>query len=322
MELNYTKICSEILKTLPEKPRTVLSCRFGLKNGEKKTLESIGKEYGITRERVRQIENDAFAKAKIKAKEYQKAFQCFKQCIKKSGGVKKEASLLEELGGKMEGKQAYFLLNLTEGLERCKENKDFYSFWALNQDCAKEAETIMSSAFKKLQSSGKLLTVDSLFSSCGKKLESCLEISKKIQKNDEGYFGLTEWPEINPRGIKDKAYLAFKKAKEPLHFTKVATLIKSALSQTVHNELIKDQRFVLVGRGLYALREWGYEDGDVKDVIFKILKNSQKPLTKKEITEKVLKQRFVKENTVSLNLNNKNNFLRTSEDCYTIREEA
>ena len=120
--------------------------------------------------------------------------------------------------------------------------------------------------------------------------------------------------------MKDKAYLVFKKENKPLHFTEVASLIDSALPQTVHNELIKDSRFVLVGRGIYALKEWGYERGYVKDVIFKVLKSAQKPLDREEILEKVLEQRIVKKNTVLLNLSNKNYFLRTSEGNYTIKE--
>jgi hypothetical protein len=151
-------------------------------------------------------------------------------------------------------------------------------------------------------------------------LVSYLEISKNIQRNSEGLFGLREWPEINPRGVKDKAYLVFKKQNKPLHFTQVASLIGQALPQTVHNELIKDPRFVLVGRGTYALKEWGYEPGRVREVIFKILSKEKKPLTKKEILAKVLKQRLVKETTVLLNLSNKEYFLKNPQGKYQIRE--
>jgi len=147
-----------------------------------------------------------------------------------------------------------------------------------------------------------------------------LEISKKIQKNSEGFFGLKEWPEINPKGVKDKAFLVFKKEQKPLHFAQVAQLIDSALPQTVHNELIKDPRFILVGRGIYALREWGYEPGMVKDVILNILKQAKNPLSKEEILQKTLKQRLVKQNTVFLNLSNRKYFLRTGDGRYKIQE--
>ena len=148
---------------------------------------------------------------------------------------------------------------------------------------------------------------------------SYLEVSKKILQNSNGLYGLKDWPEINPRGVKDKAYLVFKKLGKPLHFNEVAKLIEGALSQTVHNELIKDPRFILVGRGIYALKEWGYTPGQVKDVIFKILKEDG-PLTQSEILERVLKQRLVKESTILLNLNNKKHFLRDTQGRYQIKE--
>jgi len=125
---------------------------------------------------------------------------------------------------------------------------------------------------------------------------SYLEISKKIQPNREGVLGLIEWPEIKPRGVKDKAFLVFKKHGKPLHFTEVAKLIdkfdynmpnKKTYPQTVHNELIKDPRFVLVGRGTYALSEWGFVPGTIKDIITKVLKEKNEPLHKDEVVKQV-----------------------------------
>ena len=89
---------------------------------------------------------------------------------------------------------------------------------------------------------------------------------------------------------------------------------------TVHNELIKDSRFVLVGRGLYALKEWGYEPGVVKEVIAKVLRAEDKPLTKEEVFQKVLKQRLIKENTILLNLQDKSCFFKDEAGRYTIKE--
>ena len=154
-----------------------------------------------------------------------------------------------------------------------------------------------------------------------------MEISKTIQLGPEGLFGLRDWPEINPRGVKDWAYLVLRKTKKPCHFIEVAKLInkfykteRQTLPQTVHNELIKDARFVLVGRGLYGLKEWGYESGVIKEVIAKILKKAKKSLTQEEIVKEALSQRFVKRNTILLNLNNKESFLKNKEGKYTIKQ--
>jgi hypothetical protein len=132
-------------------------------------------------------------------------------------------------------------------------------------------------------------------------LEKILEISKRIEKNKDGFYGLKEWPEINPRRLKDKIYLIFKEFQKPLHFEEIGRMIEGANLRSVHNELIRDRRFVLIGRGIYALREWGYFPGEVKDIIFKFLKE-EGPLTKEEILERIKKQRMVKENTVLINL--------------------
>ena len=323
MVTQYKKICSDLLRTLPEKQREVISRRFGLTGGEGETLESIGQSFNITRERVRQIERDASLRIKPEAEKYSKIFQNFSQYFKKSGGLKKEDILLQDLGGKKYQAEVYFLLTLSGKFERIGETENFHSLWLTDKNILNPVSKTIDGLFNKLKEVGKPVSFKELsaLSSSGKGfLLSYLEISKKIQKNEAGLYGLKDWPEINPRGVKDKAYLAFKKANKPLHFVEVAKLIGGALTQTVHNELIRDPRFILVGRGTYALADWGYYPGQVKDVIQKVLVSEQKPLTKKEILEKVLSQRLVKENTILLNLSNRKYFLRDPQGKYTVKE--
>jgi len=321
---NYQKICQELLKGLPQKQKDIISRRFGLNppagGGRKETLEEIGQDFNITRERVRQIEEDGLLKIKPKAAAYKELFQHFNQYFKKHGGLRKEESLLQDLGGNRCQPHVYFLININGNFKKFSESSDFYSFWATNKDSLNSIEKKINNIVNNLKEAKKPLSLKELNSSSNNKLlASYLEISKKILKNSEGLYGLREWPEINPKGVKDKAYLVFRKIKKPLHFNEIAGLIEGSLAQTVHNELIKDPRFVLVGRGIYALKEWGYESGQVKDVITKVLKESG-PLTQGEILEKVLKQRLVKENTILLNLSNKKNFLRDSEGKYKVLE--
>jgi len=52
----------EVLETLSDREKGILSFRYGLKDGEKKTLEEVGKAFNVTRERARQIENRALRK--------------------------------------------------------------------------------------------------------------------------------------------------------------------------------------------------------------------------------------------------------------------
>ena len=320
MKKDYSKITSDFLKVLPDKQREIVSRRFGLKLGKRETLEAIGKDLNITRERVRQIESDAFSKLQPEVKKQDKVFKEIINYFKKSGGVKKEEVAFEDLSNNKN--QIFFLLSLVSVLKRFGETEDFYAFWGFGKESFLNAKKNIDVIYDKVKELGKPMKMKDLASFVSvdvKSLESFLDISKKILKNSEGFYGLKEWPEINPKRIKDKAYIVLKKNQKPLHFTKVAGLIPAALPQTVHNELIKDTRFVLVGRGIYALNEWGYEKGVVKDVIKNILKENKKPLTKEEIVQKVQEKRLVKENTILLNLSNRKHFLRDSGGFYDIK---
>ncbi len=321
---NYQKTCQNLLKDLPERQKIVISRRFALSGESKReTLESIGTDLGITRERVRQIEKDGFSKIKQKIASCKPIFLSFKKRIHNSGDLRKESLLLKELGGEKQQPQVYFLLTLAQNFERFQGSKDFYCFWTVKQKTFNLAEKVIGtfcSQLKKINKPVPLKELKKPFSLNQTALVSYLEISKNIQQNSEGLFGLKNWPEINPRGVKDNAYLVLTKTKKPLHFIQITKLIDKALPQTVHNELIKDPRFVLVGRGIYGLRAWGYEPGLVKDVIFKVLKTSKKPLAKQEILSQVFKQRLVKENTILLNLSNRKYFSKNTQGKYQIRE--
>lgn len=332
MAPNYQKICQDLIKDLPQRQKDIIEERFGLKNEEKKTLEAIGQGYGITRERVRQIEEDGFLKIKPKLEKYQEVFKYFEDQIHNFGDLRKEEILLNSLGGSKFQNQAFFLLTIGGKFQKFAGNKDFYPLWTININSLNFAKEVLSLLSKRLLEINRPLNFKDLFGETNLKfgksltlqaLQSYLEISKQIQPGIESQYGLKDWPEINPRGVRDRAYLILRKEKKPLHFTEVTRLINNskfekisqplALIQTVHNELIKDARFVLVGRGLYALRERGYVPGEVKDIISMILQEGRKPLTKEEIIDRVLRQRIVKVNTILLNLNN---FPRTADGKY------
>jgi hypothetical protein len=155
-------------------------------------------------------------------------------------------------------------------------------------------------------------------------LKRWLLISKDIDRNPLGEWGHASSPNVRVKGIRDYAYLVVKRHGSPMHFREVAAEIeklfnRKAHTATTHNELIKDDRFVLVGRGLYALTEWGYSAGVVKDVLRDILE-THGPLTREEIIDKVRKERYVKDNTIVVNLQDPNLFKRTSSGTYSLVE--
>ncbi len=328
----YKNVAAKLLESLSERQKEIIIRRFGLDGKkEKETLEKIGKDFSITRERVRQIEADAFKKLKkiINGREIREIYFIFSGYLKKSGGLKKEDIALLDLGGLKNQNYVYFFLSLADNFYRFPENNDFYAFWAKEKKVAEDAKKLLDEVvvfFNKRKApilENEFYELN--FAKDKRFFNSFIEATKKIGKNPLGYFGLSHWPEIRPKGVRDKAYLTLKKEGRPLHFREIAKMSESLLNdngvlpQTVHNELIKDEKFVLVGRGVYALREWGYEPGTVREIISNILKEKG-PMAKDELIKEVLKARMVKENTVLLNLQNRNYFDRDENGNYLLKE--
>ena len=307
-------IVRKLLATLPERSRTVLEARFGLgSNPERTTLESIGKRYGITRERVRQIENHALAQLKKSPAfgEADSAFKELERIMDTLGGIVHEEEFLNFMS-KDKGMQnnIYFLLVLGDPFKYRKEDEEMQRAWYVDPKLAAQVETALKNLYESL-SDEDLIPESEMIDRFLKELETIndrhrndevvkrwLAISKKVGKNPLGEWGHASSPNVKTKGIRDYAYLAVKKHGSPLHFKEVAALIekmfhRAAHVATTHNELIKDDRFVLVGRGMYALKEWGYAQGVVRDVIRNVLRENG-PLTKEQIVEKVLKERHVK----------------------------
>ncbi len=338
MTFNPISITKKLLNSLEERPRVVLVERFGLGNSNPRTLESIGKEYGITRERVRQIE--AFALNKVrKSDDFSKLDQVFeelKNIMNAHGGIVHEDEFLSSKakdGGQK--RHLLFLLVVGEPFGKLKENKHFAHSWSTNFERAEKVRN----AIKNLHGEMNRETVfseDEILENFRSHLESELEeklaeekilrsllnISKLVAPNALGEWGLVSSPYIKPRGMRDYAFLVMRRHGSPMHFTEAAKAItdlfgRPAHIQTVHNEMIKDDKFVLVGRGLYALKDWGYKEGVVRNVIEKILSDTG-ALTKDEIIKSVLKERYIKENTILVNLQNKNHFRKDSRGRYSL----
>jgi hypothetical protein len=106
-----------------------------------------------------------------------------------------------------------------------------------------------------------------------------------------------------------------------MHFLDIANSITEYFSEpvkisTIHNELIRNGEFVLIGRGIYVLKDWGYKDGTVLDVILDIFVKAKMPLSTEEITNRVLKVRQVKTTTIYMNLQNKKHIERVGRNLY------
>ncbi|MEK9179905.1 MAG: sigma factor-like helix-turn-helix DNA-binding protein [Patescibacteria group bacterium] len=332
-----------LFEGLLPKQKEVIFGRFGLdKGGEEKTLASIGEKLNLTRERVRQIEKsaldvirDAAAKSAIVAQLLSRV----KREISAVGGAMGKEELLKTISGSFGGQKINHLDLLSEAtgaFHAHPEDDRFRAFYYLKKEDLKSAMDFID-GWKNYLNQNKEKVLSGSYQDHFKNFirsrnlerkiaDNFLHLSKLIHENAYGDMGLAAWPEIRPATTRDRAYLVLRKKGEPLHFEELTKEINEAklspqlaLAPTVHNELIKDTRFVLVGRGTYALREQGYEPGIARDVIKRILRKNG-PLGRDEIVELVNKERFLKPNTIAINLQSKSHFERTSDGRYRVRE--
>lgn len=330
-------ITKKMLSSLQPRVREVLIRRYGLGAGtERATLESIGSIYKITRERVRQIENFGIAAIK-KSKNYnpeEPAFMELKGKMDDFGGIVHEQSFLDHISSDTSTKNhLHFILVVSDAFYKLKEDDSFHHRWTTDKNLADKVQVSLKNLTGGLNEKD-LLPEPDLVSRFLTELKDVakddprvedfakrwLFISKQLAKNPLGEWGLIKSPNVKMRGIRDFAYLVLRQNGSPMHFSEVASAIdkhfgRKAHPATCHNELIKDDRFVLVGRGLYALAEWGYSKGTVADVIRALVKKNGS-LTREEVIAKVLKERHVKENTILVNLQNPKLFKRNKDGRY------
>ncbi len=331
-------LVKKLLGEVSDRAREVLTLRFGLgTKSERETLESIGERWNITRERVRQIEASAIeAVRSSKAfKEAKIAFDELCAYIESQGAILPEDHLLDGLATDEKGRNRFrFLLVTGSAFFRERETDEFFARWHVNSTTAKKVHNALSSLYASL-SDDEVLSEGELFDRFLAELREIdtayrneeilkrwLALSKNIGKNPLAEWGKTTAPAIRTKGIRDFAYLVIKREGQPMHFRDVANCItdlfaKKAHVATTHNELMKDERFVLVGRGLYALAEWGYTPGVVRDVIREVLKKHG-PLSRDRVLEEVKKVRYVKDNTVLVNLNDPKHFKRDKTGTYAL----
>lgn len=340
--ISASKLIEKLISDLNTKQKDIIIKRFGLDNSSVKTLSFLGKQFNVTRERIRQIQNIALNIIKTKSKndsDFQNFINQIEKILKNNGGLTRIDILLNELKSFINGlneNNLIFFINLSLNIKLYKENEDYYSFCYLSDVNLKNIFGLINKWLNLLKSKKQEVLnggYHKLFDEFVKKEKilknhaiNFISISKKIKVNSYGDIGLINWPEINPKVIRDKIYLVLRKKKQPVHFSSISKLIadnnlsdKPISTPTIHNELIKDKRFVLVGRGIYALKEWGYDEGTVRNIIIKLLKK-EGPMKSKEIVLAIQKDRFFKQNTILANLQNRNYFKRLADGTYKVKE--
>lgn len=320
-----------------DREKEIISRRFGLK-GNKETLEQIGEMLSITRERVRQLEKAILIRLQISAEDNQipelaAAEKLLIRNLTEMGRVARLSELADKVYGRTstasERTGIYFIATFAKSLTVVEENERYNAAVGIAEyGDSHKIRGRVDEIVAVIKANKKPMTLDELDEKLNYEHPDYIRAMASISKllaTLNGLWGLAKWPEVNPKNIRDKIFVILEARKEPMHFSEIAREIKDSnfkrknvTIQAIHNELIKDPRFVLIGRGIYALSTWGYKKGTIADIIKSILEKSDEPMTREEIVKQVLKVRKVKETTILLNLQNKKNFKKVGKNSYTL----
>lgn len=323
-----------------EREREIISRRFGL-NERKETLEQIGELLGITRERVRQLEKAVLTRLKVAAANGNLTAmtvveQKILNVLAKNSHIMRLsdlANLITKEGSRSDQARVFFIAELSPALSVIEESDHYYSAVATKAvHDEKKIRELTNKIVETVKNIGQPTTIGHIAKTAGipdvNHVAALASISKYLAELN-GQWGLTKWPMVNPKNIRDKIYVILSQRKSHMHFSEIADAIRSSefkrkdvTTQAIHNELIKDKRFVLIGRGIYALQEWGYQKGTVADMIAEVLREADEPLHRDEIVKRVLKARHVKETTILLNLQGKPQFKRVAKATYVLADAA
>jgi predicted DCC family thiol-disulfide oxidoreductase YuxK len=335
--LDTEAIVQDILASIDrEREREIIARRFGLFD-RKETLEQIGELLGITRERVRQLEKSVMTRLRSTSADLphiSNVQEALSGAIKSAGETARITTLGAELtaeNSRTDQSRLAFLTELTPGIAAIAEDDNYYQAAGVENThdtpaIKKDVEKLVAT----VKAAGSPMETKDLAKQAAAPSEqyatALASISKQLATLN-GRWGLVKWPTVNPKNIRDKIYVILAENGKHMHFNEIAEAIKASdfkrkdvTTQAIHNELIKDKRFVLIGRGIYALREWGYKKGTVADIISEVLREAQEPLHRDEIVKRVLKSRFVKETTILLNLQSKDQFKRVAKATYELAE--
>lgn len=255
-------------------PRTtnILVGRYGLRDSERKTLAALGDEYNLTRERVRQIESNALDTIRERIKNHREAIKLLEilnNYLEDSGKLKRGENLAHDFSiilDQDDPKSLYnklnFIADVLQHPQITSGNEHWYVVWHTDKGTLNNAKKAVEKMlkFEKHDFDEFIQKTCKEFGITESELVNYLTISKRFSVGPYGDMGPDHWVHVNPRTVRDKAYLVLKKKGEPLHFTEIASLVnelsdKNRAPATVHNELIKDKRFKLVSRGMYGIND-------------------------------------------------------------------
>ncbi len=347
VDLNVTNL-KDVLQYCKPKEQLVLIKKFGIDWWKEISLQEIGKQYWLTRERIRQIESQwlsRFRRLIVWNEKYLKILEDAKKILNSVGWFLQEEQLIAKLlnrGHKLKPQEIKLILVSDFDIYYLKRNKlfknSFYIDPLYETLLNKIAEFTISYFVNKQKAENLYNFIEILkqkFKDTAEKIKflsengfymNLLPAIRKIKILD-WKIGLDTFLEVNPKTIKQKLIYILKKYKKPLHYEELTSKIlewfpdKPVKVSTVHNELVKNKDvFVNMWLWLYWLKEWWFEWGTVKEIVYKILKKAWRPMKIKEIVKEALKQKMVSPNTIVMILQKNPEFERVEKWVYKLTE--
>lgn len=333
----------DIINSLSDKEKTVISERVWL-NWDRKTLQFIGASFSpsITRERVRQIEDSWIKKIgriikssnlydiQNKARDIVKLHWNLISKDKLINNIIKELNIDPSINSNILETIIQADVEILKSKPKLGTKTYFY-FPSINKSLIEQIHKEWVKILKKKKDVMRKLDLYEQIkhniwnnSLSNVLIDNIMDIFDDVVDWEENLIWLTKWKILNPKTLKDKAIYVMKKQKTPMHFVDISNNITKYLwdnvkVNTIHNELIRNNEFVLIWRWLYALKEWWFKPGTVIDVIIDVLKKNKEPMSTEDIIKNVLKVRNVKKTTIYMNLQNKDIIKRVGRNYYDIK---
>ena len=339
------KAFNELFGTLQNTRQSmVLRLRYGLNDGIPRTLEEVGQRFGITRERVRQIEDKALRRIYHPTRRHilDDIARPFQFVLQQAGGILRENQISEKISqvtvlGKIDPIGATrFVLGVTSGLQEIEDG-----IWALKECPLEYFSMVTSAAALRLEKNQSRMRYNKLVSEVRRMLESsndaaqrevdtlfieaCLQADPQFEISDDGWCILAKWQ----RSYIDEMVEVLRDKGKPLHFREIASGVEALLNgnqevseHNIHAVLQRRQDlFVWAGQGTYGLVEWGIQRPTYYvEIISDILEAEGEPLPADEIIRRVEKLRPCKKTSVMMYLTMNDRFAEFGPSIFGLRK--
>ena len=345
VDLSVTNL-SDILIYCKPKEQLVLIKKFGLAAEWKEIpLQQIWSEFNMTRERARQIETQAlmrFRRLIVWNDRYLAVIDKAIGILEDSWGVMLQDELISKVfshWSEFTAPEIKIILMSDFTITHLRRNKLLYKLFYVDNLYEVLLSDIASTVNAYFTDSQEHVSIYEYIEQVKPIFVAKYQNVKFLKDNNfylnffhcirgisvfDGNIWLSTNPTVQPKTVKDKILYVFWILKKPLHYQEMATKVmeffpnKPVKVSSVHNDLVKNNKiFVNTWLGMYALKSWGFKWGIVADILVRILHSANRPMSIKELTQHVSKEKMCSPNTILLNLHKyKDKFLKNPEWLY------